>query len=154
MNKQITADKQIAFVEILEILKYMNKEYSEKIPKKLISFFESNKSKDYRFEYNDNLTFSEQELNYNTKVLLAILDINYWCESEERKKELTATFMKNDETYQKELMEKYNPEKIFKNKKIQKQENNEEKALVEYKENKFIKFIKNMIKKILKTKNS
>lgn len=152
MNNQITTDKQIAFVEILEILKHMNKDYSEKIPKKLISFFESNKSNDYNFEYNNNKSFSEQNLNYNTKVLLAILHLNYWCKSEEHKKELISTYMKNDETHQKELMEKYNPDNIFKNKIIQKQENkkekNEEKALVEYKENKFIKFIKKLIKKL------
>jgi len=75
-------------------------------------------------------------------VLLTILELNYWCNSEEEKKELLKELNENEEQAKKELYEKYNPDNIFKTKNEEKDEKQEELALVEYKE-------KNIFKKII-----
>lgn len=151
MEQQMTMNRKISYVEILEILKYMDKIYVDKIPKKLIEFFEENKANNYNFKYDSAVELDKQNLNDNTLALLAMLNLNYWCESEEHKKELIARYNDNEQKYQEELREKYNPDNIFKkrNKENEIEENiiQNEVALVEYKESIFRKVI-NKIKKI------
>ena len=151
MEQQMTMNRKNSYVEILEILKYMDKIYVDKIPKKLIEFFEENKANNYDFKYDSTVELDKQNLNDNTLALLAMLNLNYWCKSEEHKKELISRYNDNEQKYQEELREKYNPDNIFKNYKQEKsvEENivKEEVALVEYKESIFRTVI-NKIKKI------
>jgi len=82
-----------------------------------------------------------------------MLDLNYWCNSEEEKQELLKAYSNNDKKREKELREKYNPDNIFKNKNKEiEQEKTEEEttALVKYKEESFIKKIINRIKRFFK----
>ena len=119
MEQQMTMNRKNSYVEILEILKYMDKIYVDKIPKKLIEFFEENKANNYKFKYDSAVELGKQNLNDNTLALLAMLNLNYWCESEEHKKELIARYNDNEQKYQEELHKKYNPDNIFKNNKRQ-----------------------------------
>ena len=76
---------------------------------------------------------NEQKLQKKTIDILAMLTLNYWCNSEEEKAELMSMYSDNELKYQEELREKYNPDNLFKNKtRIQEniQENVEEKQLV------------------------
>lgn len=151
----MTMNRKISYVEILEILKYMDKIYVDKIPKKLIEFFEENKANNYNFKYDSAVELDKQNLNDNTLALLAMLNLNYWCESEEHKKELIARYNDNEQKYQEELREKYNPDNIFKKdnqeKIIEKNIVKEEVSMVVYKESIFKKFI-NKIKSIFNIK--
>ena len=45
MVQQMIINREKSYVEILEILKHMDKVYVDKIPNKLIEFFEENKDK-------------------------------------------------------------------------------------------------------------
>ena len=92
MEQQMIINRKNSYAEILEILKNMDKIYVDRIPKKLIKFFEENKSNDYDFKYNSELKLNQQNLNENTLALLAMLNLNYWCESEEHKEELIARY--------------------------------------------------------------
>lgn len=60
MNENITKERRIAYVEVLEILNYVEEEYVKKIPIEIISFFENNKSIDYKFVYDTEKTLKEQ----------------------------------------------------------------------------------------------
>ncbi len=155
MEQQMTINRKNSYVEILEILKYMDKIHVDKIPKKLIEFFEENKSNNYNFKYDSAVELDKQNLNDNTLALLAMLNLNYWCESEEHKKELIDRYNDNEQKYQEELREKYNPDNIFKKnnqeKSIEKNIVKEEVAMVEYKESIFKKII-NKIKSIFNIK--
>ena len=82
---------------------------------------------------------------------MAILKLDYWCTKDE-KQELLKILNQNEQEYQAELTEKYNPDNIFKNKKVTKiNENTKEISLVTIKEKSFIlkllDKIKNMFKK-------
>lgn len=154
MEQQMTISRRNSYVEVLEIIKYMDKIYIDKIPQKLIQFFGENKAKDYEFKYNSALELDKQNLNDNTLVLLAILNLNYWCEDEEHKKELIAKYNENEEKYQNELREKYNPDEIFKKKKEKMEENIqvEETSMVVVQEQKWYQKIFNSIREFFKRK--
>ena len=74
--------------------------------------------------------------------MIALLHLNYWCCDNNEKERLNTIFDDNENKYQKELSEKYNPDNLFKNKqpKIKTVENSV--ATIEYKESIFTK-IKN-----------
>lgn len=125
--------ENIAYAEIIEILNNIEEKYKEKLPNKLIDFFKENSAKNYEEHILKNISLNEQKLQKETIDILAMLTLNYWCNSEEEKAELMSMYSDNELKYQEELREKYNPDNLFKNKtRIQEniQENVEEKQLV------------------------
>jgi len=114
MIEPMTKERREAYVEVLEVLNNMDSKYIEKIPKKLIQFFINNSSKEYRFHLKDNIPLEEQNLKEITINVLAMLNLNYWCESEEHKKELLKKYYDNEMRYQGKIMEKYSTDQLFK----------------------------------------
>lgn len=57
--------------EILEILKYINEEDLEKIPKFEIEILQKNENKNHKFMYNPSLTMNEQNISKLTKAIIA-----------------------------------------------------------------------------------
>ena len=84
-----------------------------------------------------------------TICLLTILDINYWCETEEEKQLILNKLEDNDRIKEEELRERYNPDNIFKNK-VNENINSESVALIEYKERSIIKRVFDKIFRFLK----
>lgn len=136
-------DDMIAYAEVDAILNVLEDEYAEKIPEKVKKFFAEEKIKDYEPVIDVYVPLTEQNLKRETMVLLAILNLNYWCESENEKQEFLNELAQN-ENEKKELEEKYNPDNIFKKKQPLKDEENiqENMKMTEYKE-------KTLIRKIL-----
>lgn len=136
-------DDMIAYAEVDAILNVLEDEYAEKIPEKVKKFFAEEKIKDYEPVIDVYVPLTEQNLKRETMVLLAILNLNYWCESENEKQEFLNELAQN-ENEKKELEEKYNPDNIFKKKQPLKDEENiqENMKMIEYKE-------KTLIRKIL-----
>lgn len=88
-----------------------------------------------------------------TICLLTILDINYWCETEEEKQLILNKLKDNDRIKEEELKERYNPDNIFKRKDKENENiniNPENVALIEYKEKSIFKKILNKIIKFLR----
>lgn len=114
-----------AFVEVLDILKHMKTSDSAKVSNKFIDFLEENASKEYicNLDYTKNLI--EMDLKQETIGLLALMYEKFWC-PEEEKQDLINIFYINEQKHQEELMEKYNPDKLFEKK---------EKDVIESKEN-------------------
>lgn len=142
-----------AYAEIIEILDNLEVQYKEKIPNKLIDFFKDNSAKDYQNHIVNNISLSEQKLQKETLDILAMLTLNYWCNSEEEKTELMSIYSDNELKYQEELREKYNPDNLFKNRtKIQEniEENTEEKQLVVIDDKPWYKKIFEKIKNMFK----
>ena len=147
---QMKSEEKIAYKQLITILNNMEPEYKEKIPKKLMKLFEENSAEDYEFHLDLTRPLQEQELNSKTLALLAMLNLNYWCETEEEKQELIKHYTENERKYQEELRKKYNTDNIFqKNNKENKQEETTEQqvALVEHRESVIRKLI-NKIKSI------
>lgn len=142
-------------LEVLEILKYSGKEYTNKLPKKLIAFFKENASENYKPQIDVNKKIEDMDLLPETKGLLSLLYMDYWSTPEE-KEEFKKILKENQEKIEQELREKYNPDKIFDRpeekeetaEQIEESENVEgvrgDEALTEYHES----FMKNLINKI------
>ena len=144
------SEEKIAYKQVITILDNMEPEYKEKIPKKLVKLFEENSAENYEFHLDLTRPLQEQELNSKTLALLAMLNLNYWCETEEEKQELIKHYTENERKYQEKLRKKYNTDNIFqKNNRENKQEKTTEEqvALVEHKESVIRKLI-NKIKSI------
>ena len=145
-----------AYSEVYEIVNMIEKEYLDRIPKKVLDFFDEARDKEYKPIIEVNKPLNEQKLQRYTMVLLAILDLNYWCDSEEEKQELLYIFNRNTEIkiqQQKELEEKYNPDNLFNKKQITFEfEENEELSMIEYKEPNIIKKILDKILNMFKKK--
>ena len=91
------------------------------------------------------ILIEEQNIKEETIDMIALFYLNYWCEREAEKQEFRKILQENEDIYQQQLKQKYNSDKLFKNK--QKIEH-EEVQLIEYKKNIFKRII-NKIKSIL-----
>lgn len=103
-----------ALYQINEILKYMIPNLKARIPKKVISYFENNKSQEYNWAIDKSLPLEKQDLLPTTKELLTVLYKDFICDDIERAK-LEKRLRNNELKYQEELRKKYNPDDIFKN---------------------------------------
>ena len=138
-----------AYKEVLIVLDNLIKEDYDKIPKEYIEFLKSNCNNEYEFYYDTSKTFEEQELLDNTKYILFGLFEKFGAT--ELQKEKIKNFKKN---YYNKLEEEkrnlYNSENIFKEKKVEKNENINLVIKENKKENfinKILKFIKNIFRK-------
>ena len=147
-------NSSLAYSEVCTILNMLEDEYKERVPKNVMDFFEEERDKEYNPIIDVNIPLEKQNLKRKTLVLLAILNLNYWCDSEEEKQEILDSFAKNEELKrlkEKELTENYNINNLFN--KIENTENKTEVSLIEYKEQNFIQKIISKIKSLCRRKN-
>ena len=142
-------ETRLAYAEINKILDLLEDDYKNRVPEKIREFFRDERDIEYEPIIEPNKLLSEQNLKNETYILLTILELNYWCDSEEEKQELLLELSNNEEKKQKELYKKYNPDNIFK-KKNETYNNNEETAVVVYKEQNFLRKILDKIKRLFK----
>lgn len=136
-----------AYTEVNCLLQYLPQSYLDKLPKKLMELIRDQSDAQYNIYIDTNKSLLEQNFSDKAIDLIAVLKYNYWSTDEE-KQQLEKIFYENENTYQEELLEKYNPDNIFKKKKTENIDTNLQ--MVEYKENVFIQFfnkIKNLFRK-------
>lgn len=137
-----------AYSEVLEILQHISQEDYDKIPKEKITLFEANANKDYNFTYDIDKTLDEQSVSNKAKTIIAILFRDYWATDSQREK--IKAKEKYDRQNNEEIKEKYNPDNLFKNNNIEKENIlNDNNKMILYKEplikkflNKFLNWIK------------
>lgn len=142
-----------AYVEVLEILKYIPAKEYLKIPQEEILELERYKDNNYEFNYDVNIPFEDQTILKETKVILITLFNKYFL-SNVQKAKLKRILNYNDAVVNEKKSEKYKYDDIFeknssndikniKNNNI----NNSELFMTECKDT-FINKIINKIKKI------
>lgn len=109
---------RIAMAETLHYLKGISQDDVEKIPKKLMQFLKDNASQDYKCEFDYTKPLNELNLTDEAKGLIAMICLNYWCETDEQKIKFRNHLNANEQVYQEELRKKYNVDDIFKKKDI------------------------------------
>ena len=115
MSVVITLDDIRAYVEVDYIINHMNEKYREKVPEKILKFFSTYKAPNYEVKVNPYIPLQNQGLKRYTLEILALLHLKYWCENEERKKELYTLMLENQERLENQMREKYSVEKLFDN---------------------------------------
>ena len=139
-----------AYAEVDKILSFMEIQYVKKVPIKMRELFRNNRLKGYEPMIDKNIPLDQQKLQRKTLAILALLNLNYWCENQEEKQELIRAYSENDQKREKEIREKYNPDNIFKKSNTDKEMKNvveEVTDIVEYKEE---SLIKKLLKKVMK----
>ncbi len=138
----------IAYNEVLCILNQMNEDDVDKIPKEVIESLRQNVSDEYIAKYDSSKSLDEQGYQNETLAILAMLNLNYWCNNNEEKARLISKYKQNEIKLENEKKIKYNPDKIFEKTVVQKNESTE---IVEYHKEGFFLRILNFIKrKIMK----
>lgn len=147
-------NRKNAYTEVYIILQDLNEEEYNKIPPEVIETLDANRNKEYEYELDDELELKDQPMLPETKAILFNLFRDYLATPEQKEKIIR---MQNEARQKNELKKQqmYNTD-VFANKSINKtikvdenevEANNEEKQIVEYKENVF-KRILNKIKSL------
>ena len=139
---------KIAYSEIFEILKYLDKTLINKIPNELIEYFENNRIHDYKTRIDKTDIFNKNNISRQTLSILAYLNLNYWVDKN-KKEHLKKIYRKNEFEYSEKLKDQY-PIDVFKdNKNINKTDLSDEKALIEYQPGNIFVRIINILKNVL-----
>ena len=115
MSVVITLEDIRAYAEVDYIINHMNEKYREKVPEKMLNFFHNYKDPNYEVKVNPYVPLQKQGLKRYTLEILALFHLKYWCEDEERKKELYGLMLKNQERLEEQMREKYSVDKLFDN---------------------------------------
>lgn len=126
MSVVITRDDIIAYAEVDYIIHHMNVRYLEMLPNKLVKFFGEMKDPNCEVFVDPKIPLQNQGLKRYTLEIIALLHLKYWCEDEERKKELYARMEYNQVKLAEHLKEKYNTDNIFNNDDEEKEEPRED----------------------------
>lgn len=66
------------------LFRYIDDELVEKVPQKIVEFFQDIASPDYKSKIDPRFPLDEQELLPSTECMLTLLYRQYWCSEEER----------------------------------------------------------------------
>ena len=128
------------YSEVYQVLNLLGNEYIDKLPNSLLNMLKEKRNINYNPQYIEDIPLNKQNIKKETLAIIALLHLNYWCENEKERLELKQILKNNEEMYQQELRNKYNPENMFiKNKQEKIVEN--QVSLIEYKEPLFKRFI-------------
>lgn len=145
---EISLNTRKAYSEIDEFLSLLNEEQRNKIPQKLREFFSEEKDKQYTKGISVDKDIKSQNLMEETLAIIALLNLQYWCEDEAERQRLKDVYAKNEKLWQDAFQIKFDSNEIFKkNVVVTKQPEETNTQMVEYKEtviNKLIKKIKKL----------
>lgn len=152
MNSNVNIEYANAYSEVLEVLNNMSKEDYNKIPKDMLEMFKTNCNNECQFRYDLNKKFEQQEISKRAKLILAILFRDYWATPYQKEKIIAKQNYERQKLEQQKF-EKYNPERIFENKRqpiIEEIKNIN--SMIEVKEEKWYQKIFKLIKNLFKRK--
>ena len=153
-------DYKKRLVEVDEVISYLSEENINKIPENVRKLIKENMDnwkiyvkirmvknmdKNYTWKFDETKKLREQNLSRDTIIILSYLNMEYLLNDEQRKL-MEQIHELNEQKQEEQRKEKYKVEEIFENKEIpiqllSKEEVEQEKSLVEYKENIFRKII-------------
>lgn len=144
----LSVNTRQAYAEIDSFIDLLDEYNKNKIPEKLREYFKNEKDEKYIKKINPNQSIQSQNLKEETLALIAMLNLQYWCENEDEKERLKKIYAQNEKKYQDMIQAKYNIDNIFKkNEEIieNKQEQKNNMQIVVYKNS----TLKRIINKIL-----
>ncbi len=95
--------KEKIYSEVFSILQMLGNKYIEKVPKGLIEIIETRRDIKYNPIYIDSKPIEEQNVSRETLSMIALIHLNYWCDSDIEKSELKKVLKAN--TDQKDELE-------------------------------------------------
>ena len=139
-------------VQLDEVLNYLTETDIEKIPNDIREGIKEEKDKEYVWKYDMNKKLNEQDLDRKTIAMLSYLNMEYLL-NEEQKELMNKVHNLNEQHAEEEKAKKYNVNVFERNTNniTKKVEIDKDKALIEYKEEKWykrvFKFLRNFFNK-------
>lgn len=140
----------IAISELLHYFKGFSAEEIDKIPVELINFFKENADESYKCDFDYNANIEDLHLRDETYGLISMICYNYWCESQEEKKQYLNLLEDKEKEYQEHINEKYNLDNLFISQEKNKDNIRREMPMVKYNKEKWNKKIILFLKRIFK----
>lgn len=140
-----------AIAETLDILEHTQKSDVDRIPEKFMEFLKENTSKTYKPQLDYTKNIKDMYLKDKTIGILSIINKKYWCNDEERKV-FEEKLKQNEIRYQAVLNEKYDPNKLFKDKELSKVSNKTSTDLKEYTQQRWYQKLLEKILRIFRKK--
>lgn len=84
-----------AYAEVMQVLKYFDRNQVMKIPIEIIEYFKENQNENYISKIDKEDIFNKNNISREALEILAYLNLTYWAD-EEQKKELIKMYRKND----------------------------------------------------------
>lgn len=151
----VTEKYACAYKEVIEILKYTNREDVNKIPSEKILLWKNNMKENHEFSINEEKPLSEQNISKETRAILANIFKDFWA-TDYQKERIEAKEKYDLNQIERERQEKYNTDNLFKNKNdyfnFKNIESNisTEISMTEYKEKNFIQRLFDKIKNLFR----
>lgn len=82
----MTVEYQNALAEVDYILSLASEDIIKKIPNSLLDFIKKQKTKNYQFSINDELSLVEQQLKKETRAILSLIYRSYLCSPNQKRK--------------------------------------------------------------------
>jgi len=146
-------NRKNAYKEVYTILQELNEEEYNKIPPEIIEAIRANMNEEYDYELDEALELKDHQMLPQTKAILFNLFRDYLATPEQKEKIIR---MQNEEREKIELrkQQQYSTD-VFERKQTKntKQNQQETKQLIEYKENIFKKILNKIIKFFIKKKS-
>lgn len=84
-----------AFSEVLDMLNYIEIEYTRKVPENLLQIFKDECNKNYLQKLlTDKTDVTEKDYSDDALAIIAYLNLKYWCETNEEKKYYRNMYLK------------------------------------------------------------
>lgn len=103
-----------SYKELYVLLHYVPERYLEKLPVKIIKFFEKNMDPNYDYQVDPNLSYNDNPKSHLTSIILGNLFRDYWANPSQREYILKKERQDREE-HQRTLKQIYNPDGIFQN---------------------------------------
>ena len=141
----ISINTRNAYAEVDNFIECLDLYHKNKVPDDIREYFKKEKNKNYNKMIDINQPIKNQNLIDETLAIIAMLNLKYWCDDEEEKKRLMTIYSENEKKYQNELNEKYDIERVFKERNSKKELNFQDERVLDIKREGLFFRLKNRI---------
>jgi hypothetical protein len=141
----ISINTRNAYAEVDNFIECLDSYDKNKVPDDIREYFKREKSKNYDKMIDVNQPIKNQNLMDETLAIIAMLNLKYWCDDEEEKKRLIDIYLENERKIRDELKEKYDIERVFKERKSKKEVNFQSEGVPDIQRKGFFSELKNRI---------
>ncbi len=107
------------FSEVYALLDALGDEYIHKLPYKLYQMIDNNRDVSYTPVYDTSSLLSGDGISRESLSMIALFHLNYWCETEEEKKDLQDLFERNEEINKQKRKENNSLQSVLEKNKIE-----------------------------------
>lgn len=141
----ISINTRNAYAEVDNFIECLDLYYKNKVPDDIRKYFKKEKNKNYNKMIDINQPIKDQNLMDETLAIIAMLNLKYWCDDEEEKKRLINIYLENERKIRDELKEKYDIERVFKERNSKGKLNFQDEKVPDIKREGFFSELKNRI---------